>query len=229
MARPWVTAHPELVEDVRKSLEGNFRNLHLFIEGQRAEIRGSFPVMGADGRILDRYFIRIVFPDSYPNRLPSVQEVAGRVPRTADRHVFTDTGHCCVLLEDARWESFPVGASFRTYLEVPLHNYFLGQTLVEQGEPWPFKGWGHGALGIAEYYAEILKTEDLVVIRRFVGLLALSRAQGHNDCFCGSGKRLRGCCRERLELWRGRIPPTTARVSKRYLDRAVEAISSKPV
>jgi hypothetical protein len=152
MATPWVTAHPELVEDIRKSLDGDFRNLHLFLEKGRAEVRGSFPVVGADGRILDRYSVRIVFPDSYPRELPAVQEVGGRIPRTADRHVFSDSGNCCVLLADARWESFPVGASLRRYLEVPLHNYFLGQSLVEQGEPWPFKDWGHGAVGVVSRF-----------------------------------------------------------------------------
>jgi hypothetical protein len=146
-----------------------------------------------------------------------VEEVGGRIPRTADRHVFTDSGACCVLLEDARWEAFPVGASFRTFLEGPVQSYFLGQGLVERGEEWPFGEWSHWTAGVTEYYAEILETTDLTTIRRFVGLLALSEAKGHHECFCGSRQRLRRCCGEVVRKWRARIPSATARRSASIL------------
>ena len=213
MPRSWLKARPELVEDVRKSLDGPFHNLHLFIVDGVAEVRGSFPVVSADGRVLDRYSVRIRFPDRYPDEMPVVEEVGGRVPRTADRHVFTDSGACCVLLEEARWEAFPVGASFRTFLEGPLQAYFLGQSLVERGEEWPFGEWSHGGLGIAEYYSEVLDTKDLRKIRSFVDLLSLADAKGHHICYCGSGRRLRDCCSEIVATWRARITPATARRS----------------
>ena len=213
MPRSWLKARLDLVEDVRKSLDGDFGNLHLFVVDGMAEVRGAFPVMGADGQILDRYSIRIRLPDQYPEKLPSVEEVGGRIPRTADRHVFTDSGACCVLLEEARWEAFPVGASFRTFLEGPVQSYLLGQSLVERGEEWPFGEWSHGALGVAEYYAEILETTDLATM----GLLALSEAKGHHECFCGSRQRLRRCCGDLLAKWRGRIPAATARRSASML------------
>lgn len=217
MPRSWMKARPELVEDVRKSLDGSFQNLHLFVVDGVAEVRGSFPVLAADGRILDRYSVRIRFPDRYPDDLPVVEEVGGRIPRTADRHVYPDSGACCLLLEEARWEAFPVGDSFRKFLEGPVQAYFLGQSLVERGEAWPFGEWSHGALGIAEYYAEILDTTDLATIRRFVGLLALSEAKGHHVCFCGSRQRLRRCCGDLIATWRARIPVETARVSASML------------
>jgi len=217
MGKAWLKARPDLVEDVQKSLDGAFCNLHLFIVGNRAEIRGSFPVLGADGLVLDRYSLRITFPDEYPEALPEVQEVAGRIPRIADRHIFTDSGNCCVLLEDARWESFPVGASFRTFLELPVHNYFLGQSLVERRENWPFDDWSHGGRGIYEYYSEALHTKDFDVVRRFVGLLALAEAKGHHECFCGSRSRLRDCCSTVVSVWRERVPAGVARRSLGWL------------
>ena len=213
MPKSWLKTRPDLLEEVGKSLDGYFGNLHLFMGENSAEVRGSFPVVGIDGRILDRYSIRIRFPDRYPEALPVVEEVGGRIPWAADRHIFTDAGTCCVLLEDARWESFPVGASFRTFLEVPVRNYFLGQSLVARGEAWPFGEWSHGAAGVAEYYAEILETTDLATIRGFVGLLALSEAKGHHECFCGSKQRLRKCCGALIATWRGRIPLGVARRS----------------
>ena len=226
MPRSWLKARPDLVEDVGKSLDGAFQNLHLFVIDGVAEVRGSFPVFAADGQVLDRYSIRIRFPDRYPDELPVVEEVGGRIPRTADRHVFTDSGACCVLLEETRWEVFRVGDSFRTFLEGPVQAYFLGQSLVERGEEWPFGEWSHGALGIAEYYAEILETTDLTTIRRFVNLLALSQAKGHHECFCGSGQRLRRCCRDVIAKWRSRISVRVARRSARMLAPARSRASS---
>lgn len=213
MTRSWLKARPDLVEDVQKSLDGAFGNLHLFVVDRIGEVRGSFPVVGADGQVLDRYSICIRFPDRYPDELPVVEEVGGRIPRTADRHVFSDSGACCVLLEEARWQTFPVGESFRSFLEGPVQAYFLGQSLVERGEDWPFGEWSHGAAGVAEFYAEILETKDLATIRRFVELLSLSDAKGHHKCFCGSGRRLRRCCDDIVAKWRSRIPVGVARKS----------------
>ena len=51
---------------MEKSLDGAFSNLHLFIVGGRAEIRGSFPVHSRHGRVLDPYSLRITVPEGLP-------------------------------------------------------------------------------------------------------------------------------------------------------------------
>jgi len=200
---------------------GESPSLHLVMNERAAEVRGSFPLLSSDGDLLDRFNIRVVLPADYPQALPIVFETGGRIPKTADRHVFPRAGDCCVILEDTRWESFPIGASFRTYLDVPLRNYFLGQSLVERGDPWPFGDWSHGGRGILEYYSQAIESDDLKVVRSFVGLLALAQAKGHHTCFCGSESRLRDCCKDIVDMWRERVPPHVARRSRDWLAPAV--------
>ena len=92
-------------------------------------------------------------------------------PRDAARGLAND-GTCCVLLPDAREEEFPIGAPFSKYLSGPLHNYFLGQSIVEDGGDWPFGEWAHGADGRRDYYRELFQTENIATIRRFLEVLA---------------------------------------------------------
>lgn len=99
----------------------------------------------------------------------------------------------CVLLPDERWRWWPPGSPLLQYLTGPLHSFFLAQTLVEAGEPWPHGEWGHGEKGILQYYCEILETTDFRVIKAYLECIAAKKAKGHWSCPCGSNKRLRDC------------------------------------
>ena len=46
-----------------------------------------------------------------------------------------------------RWEEFPMCAPFSEYLAGPLHNFFLGQSIVESGDEWPFLTTSDGCFG----------------------------------------------------------------------------------
>ena len=114
--------------EIRGSLR-DYPALHLFAAPNLlGEVAGTFPVRSPDGIELDRYRVRIELPLDYPNDLPLVFETAGRVPRKADRHVCEDTGAACLLVPDNRPWVFPVGASFRQFLDVPVHDFFLSQS-----------------------------------------------------------------------------------------------------
>jgi hypothetical protein len=206
---PWQIAQPELLDDVRRALEA-YPALHLFDTESGVEIRGTFPVRDLDGRAIDEYQIRIVFRPTYPQTLPVVYETASRIPWTAARHIFR-SGACCVLLPDARWEEFPVGAPFKSFLAGPLHNYFLGQTLVEAGKPWPFGEWGHGDEGRFEYFGKLLGATDRATIRRFLELIGWPNENTRPRCPCGSGKRLSKCCGTKVRELRAKLPRDVAR------------------
>jgi hypothetical protein len=65
--------------------------------------------------------------------------------------------------------------------------------MVEEGEPWPFGQWAHGARGVFQYYRELLTTSDLRVITTYLEYLTAKKVRGHWACPCGSGKKLRDC------------------------------------
>jgi len=215
--RPWHERDPELVDQICSDLRSRYPNLHLFIEPDgRAFVRGTLPVLSADRCVLDRYEISIELPGDYPRSLPVVRETGGRIPRKPNFHV-NDDGTACVLLPDDRWRCFPEGAPFVRFLDGPVHDFFLGQSLVALGEDWPFGQWSHGPKGVLEYYRWLLETEDDATIVRFLEVLAKHNLKDHRPCPCGSGEKMRRCCRARVSELRRKIPPDVAR-------RALEAL-----
>jgi hypothetical protein len=205
--KPWHVTRPELLDDVRAALTA-YPMLHLFPNEVGAEIRGTFPVRGTTGEAIDEYQVRIELPAGFPDALPIVHETGGRIPSTLERHA---PGFCCVLLPDARWEEFPVGAPFRDYLAGPLHNYFLGQSTVELRDPWPFGEWGHGNDGRLEYYKQLFGTNDRATVRRFLEMIGWPHGNRRPRCPCGSGRRLSRCCLAKVKDLRRKLPRKTAR------------------
>ena len=211
MKKAWYQRTPELIDDIRSALRECQPNLHLHIDDSgRALISGTFAVVDLNGRVLERYKISIELLSDYPRSLPVVCELAGRIPRDSDHHINPGSGTACVLLPDERWKRFPEGTPFRQYLEGPLRDFFLGQSLVFFGDPWPAGEWGHGPFGRREYYQELLGTEDSDQIDRFLFVLSKRNLKTHWDCPCGSGMRIRDCCQSKIEGLRGKIQPHVA-------------------
>jgi hypothetical protein len=159
----WQRKNPSLYEKERAEAEARYPALHFTEENGLIFLRGSFPVM-FEGQALDRYTIEIQLSQNHPAELPIVRETGGRIPHHSDRHVTAENGIACVLIPDERWRLWAVGEPLLTYLTGPLHSFFLAQTMVEEGEPWPFGQWAHGPKGIFQFYRELLNTSDFQVI-----------------------------------------------------------------
>jgi hypothetical protein len=105
---------------------------------------------------------------------------------------------------------WPHGSTLLQFLDGPVRNSFLGQSLVELGDPWPFGQWGHGADGIREYYAELLGSNDVRVIAGYLDCLSKKKIKGHRPCPCRSGRRLRACHRVLVQDLTTKIPRRVA-------------------
>jgi hypothetical protein len=195
MSAPWHRANPTLFENERNEVETAYPSLHFHIVSDAVFVRGTFPI-ALEKEVFDRYLIQLNLLRDYPKSIPIVREVGGRIPHTDNRHMNPADGTACVLLPDQRWEIWPPGSTLLHFLDGPVRNFFLGQSLVELGEPWPFGHWGHGADGIREYYAGLLGTDHVRTIAQFVEYLTKENVKGHWPCPCGNGKRLRDCHRD---------------------------------
>jgi hypothetical protein len=209
MRKPWHKSNPELFGRTKQETEKNFPELRLVVENDTVFLRGSFKIE-EDGETLDRYLIEVQFPDDYPDAIPIVCEIGGRIPRTADRHISNPkTGEICAVVPE-EWLLRPDSASIQCFLSGPVRNFFIGQSLVEQGKPWPFGERGHRAQGLYEAYAELLGVSDPESIRRYLDLLSRDPIRRHWDCPCGNGKRLRDCHLEFVRTLQKKIPPSIA-------------------
>jgi hypothetical protein len=210
MKEPWHRTRPGLFAEVRADVEAFCSTLHVFVDNEVVRIRGTYPVRH-ESEELDRYHIEIEFPPDYPDRLPIVRETAGRIPWEADRH--NSNGVACVLLPEERWWSFPPNKPFLEYLTVPLHNYFLSQSLIEAGGTWPFSEHRHGLDGVIDFYKEQFGTQDTMTAILLLKLVASGRFKGHWPCPCSSGKILRHCHWPGLLVVANRMPRWAAQNS----------------
>jgi hypothetical protein len=77
--------------------------------------------------------------------------------------------------------------------------------MVEEGQPWPFGQWAHGAKGVFQFYRELLKTSDLRVMTTYLDYLAAKKVKGYWPCPCRNGKKLRDCHFDQIKDLREKI------------------------
>jgi len=215
MKRPWHKADPTLLAKINAEVQETYPNLHFYHQNDRVVIRGSLPIADA-GHELDRYSDEIVLPADYPDAVPLVWETGSKIPRNVDHHV-NESGQACLFVPDERWKVCPPGTTFLEFLDGPVRNFFLGQSIFRQTGQWPFGQRPHGARGIYQYYEELLGTTDKCVIQEYINYLGRPALKGHWPCPCNSGKRIRDCHRDQINDLRTKIPCKTAKKSLKSL------------
>lgn len=204
--------------DLQCEIEMKYPDLTVGKSGTKVYIRGAFPIVH-EGRVLDRYQIEIEWSDSDID-VPLVRETAGRIPWIADRHM-SQGGLACLFVPE-EWLMRPREERVLIrYLDGPVRNFFLWQSLVEQGESAPWGERAHGVPGLIEAYGDMLEMEGESAIRQCLEYLSKEEVKGHWACPCGSGKRIRHCHREHLRNLRSRIPRHIARLALKRLTKPV--------
>lgn len=217
--RPWYRTHPALFDEFKQALAAGYPSLHASIEGGRVLVRGTLFLRGG-GIEIDHYQIETEVPNTFPQGLPVVREVGGRIPWIRDRHIEPENGRACVLLPDERHKYFPVGAPLIDFIRGPVENFFLSQTYFEKTGKWLSGQWAHGVNGIIDHYAEVLGTDNRVIIETCIRYLARKELKGHWECYCGGGKRLRECHLDRIKDMRSKVSQKTAMESLKKLPPA---------
>lgn len=210
-----------LAEDIRRQLDARYPTLHVYERPNEVLVKGTFPIL-SDDSVLDRYSVEIYVRRDKSDAWPAVRETGGRIPKTADYHISSD-GTACLFVEDEAYYQFPNGLSFVEFLEIPVRNFFLSQSIVANGGDWPLGYRSHGTEGVIEFYMEKLNTEDPVELLKCLKCLSIESVKGHHPCPCESGEIYRRCHQARLSAIRPRIKPTFA---ARILNRIAEAVRS---
>ncbi len=217
MKKPWYEKTPGLLRATEAEVSGRYTDLRIIVERGTVSICGSLPVMD-EGEILGRFQIEVVLPSDFPDSTPVVRETGGRIPWHEDRHVNPQNGEACPIVPE-EWLLRPDHGSILAFLDGPVRNFFLGQILVDAGQPWPFGERKHGRDGLLEAYAEMVGTSDINAVVRYLDCLSKETLKGHWSCPCGSNRRVRDCHREELQALRLRIPP---RVARQALERLAQ-------
>jgi hypothetical protein len=144
----------------------------------------------------DSYDIKMVL-DSYPRLFPTVYEVGNRIPRKMDRHIYPDSGSCCfttraksqILLKT-------VIKTLLLFIDEILIRYLENNSFYEINKRYYTEEYNHGNLGIIEGYKDILQIDDTIKTAKAIIQVARNKKLViHQNCYCGSGRRLRKCHR----------------------------------
>jgi len=192
-------------------IEHTYPDLTVTCEKDKIYIRGAFPIVH-EGKVLTRYQVEIEWSDS-DTEAPVLRETGGRVPWTDNRHVDNATGQACSIVQE-EWLLRPQSErSVLHYLDGPVRDFFIAQSVVEQDDPWPWEDRKHGVSGLLQAYGEMTGLQDEAAIRLCLSHLCRETVTGRLQCpHCGA-KRIRDCHVERLRELHAKIPPHIAKLA----------------
>jgi len=174
----------------------------LVFEG-RFEFIAAYP--GAP-EVTDAYELRIEVPD-YPEQLPRVFEIGGRIPRDIDEHVF-DTGHLC-LGSELRLR-LKIGAKLNLvhFADQCIVPYLYSTSRRQTEGRFVLGELAHGNQGLFDDYQDIFGVTNQAEVLAALRILATKPSSaGRHPCPCGCGKRLAQCqFRDRIDQIRKIAP-----------------------
>lgn len=169
---------------------------------------------------LANFNIEIELDSKFPEHAPVVHELGDSIPRSGEFHINPD-GSCCLEVWEV-WLAKNKDKSVQSFFEGPLRNFFLSQLYKREKGTFPFGEHPHGNPGILSGYAEVLECNpDKNTVLYNLRVLSYKPPRGHWDCPCGSGIRIRGCCKKRLLELSDRIDPQLAKQMLKRLNGSV--------
>ena len=143
--------------------------------------------------IEDVYKLQLNVSCHFPRDLPKVMELDARIPREIDYHVYKDGTLCLgsplrlylIALEEP---------SLTEFAQRSIIPYLYGNSYREQRGAYPFGELAHGAAGLLDDYARILKIDGPERAKETISLVAMKRRLANKQaCPCGCGQRLGVC------------------------------------
>jgi hypothetical protein len=195
------------LDALRKALAERFPALQLVTDHGRYAISGMF-VIEHEGQELDRFAVDVDLR-KIRGGLPTVKEVAGRLPRHVDRHVNGD-GTLCVCLPEQYFLRNPGGFDVMAFLDGPVRDFFMSQALVEKGDPWPYGTWDHREAGQKQWLEEFGRSLTDAQRTVYLSAVTVPTLDGRSPCPCGSARDTRDCHWNLLLALRAQLAPPTA-------------------
>jgi hypothetical protein len=159
----------------------------------------------------DAFAVRITPPDD-PDGMPSLTETGGRTGMIATKHGLRDladlhrnpNGTACLCVKQDEPNRFPKGASLAHFIEELAVPYLFGLSHFDGNGKWPWPYYGHGVLGIAEYYSDAGSAPSPENIATTLDLLKqdsawrefsrqIRKPSAMRRCVCGSRKPISRC------------------------------------
>ena len=156
--------------------------------------RFGFRALWTDGiEVSDSYELRIEVPD-YPQHLPNVFEIGGRIPREADLHVFPGSGKLCLGSELRLRQVIGPKLSILRFADLCIVPYLYAANRRQSAGGFVLGELAHGTRGILQDYQDIFGVSTPAAARAALRALATKpTSAARHPCPCGCGRRLAQC------------------------------------
>ena len=175
-----------------------FPSLSVTTSENKKILKGTLAVVDKEGKHWEDYEIEIHCPNNFPYEFPILFETSDKIPKIGDWHINEDTHSCCVKVHPAEILRCKKGITVTEYIQEEVLPYLFNQT-HRRVEGYYVNGeYGHGAVGVFEFYADILKTgTDIKLTLRLMQYIADHTRPGRTSyCFCGRNAKFRHCHRD---------------------------------
>ena len=158
-------------------------------------LKGIVDVPSDKGDVVGSFLIEIHFTSKFPYRFPKVLETGGVIPCEADWHKYTDES-LCLTVEAEEILICKAGITLTQFLTNQVIPFFANHIHRKENGTYKNGDYGHGATGTFEFYATLLKTEDIeqwVDYFEFVFRSKTFQNDRNLPCFCGSPLKFKNC------------------------------------
>jgi hypothetical protein len=183
----WWKTNPSFFTKEQEYLAINYPSLNFIVDDNTIFIRGKVQIAK-----IAAFDIEIKLPDDYPNSLPEVKELGGKIPIVNDRHV-NDDGTCCLTVPAKMFQDLGKSYSIIDFIDKFVVPFFANQVHYEINGAWANGDYHHGKQGIFEYYAESLEVKSPKTIADLMKITLQPFPKLSQKCPCKSGKRLKKC------------------------------------
>lgn len=212
MSSTWMDRYPHLYAKTVEEMRAAYPDFRHFMRDGKACFAGPFELTDRYSALepMRPFELDIELPDRFPDAFPVVREIAGRVPRTAARHVYTDGSACLSTEIDLRLRHGR-SCNLVDLMRFEVRDWCIYQYCTEVGEPYPHGERAHGTAGVMQSLKDTLAVGSPAVINDFLWLLTRRQIDRRTQCPCGSGSRLRDCHGDHVNRLREVLSPRAAR------------------
>ena len=153
--------------------------------------------------IEDSYAVSIEIPDDFPQRLPNIRELAGRIPKKF--HTDPD-GTLCLGSPTRLRLAIGEAPTLLRYIRKCVIPYLYSFSYFQRHGTLPFGQLDHGSNGIRQDYASLLGVASENAAQEMVRLASLRKRKANKlPCPCGSLLRVGRCHHRRINRLRSQL------------------------
>ena len=176
------------VNEVTNIIE-KFPNLSVIInEGNWIVLEGILDITAQDS-----FQVKIEY-DTTNGQFPKLFELGNKIPKKLTRHIYTQDNSCCITVPEMQAILLNQGLTLLDFIEKHAIPYFANQLYYEENGVYANGEYSHGSKGIIEFYQDILKTKDKILILKIIKhIFDGNLPSTKQNCLCKKGKKFRDC------------------------------------